>query len=143
MDELVRWFGEQLDTDERIARAATEGPWSVDDESYAEAIYAPDRRTAVVAGGRWGGEAAVFKSTADALHIAGWDPARVLREITARRQTIAQCRAAEARMDQAERDSDTEAFGRASTMLVAFHAVIRNDAAVYCARPGYRLEWRP
>lgn len=27
MDDLVRWLGAQLDEDERIARAATPGPW--------------------------------------------------------------------------------------------------------------------
>ena len=42
MDDLVHWLGAQLDEDERIARAATEGPWSVDSESYAESINAAD-----------------------------------------------------------------------------------------------------
>jgi hypothetical protein len=67
-----------LDRAEQKARAATEGPWKVDNEAYTEAIYAADG-TAVVAGGRWGGEASVFESTEDALHISSWDPNTVLR----------------------------------------------------------------
>ena len=27
MDELVRWLGEQIDEDERLAREATQGDW--------------------------------------------------------------------------------------------------------------------
>jgi len=70
---------EALDEVERVAHAATPGPWRVDDPTYAEAIYGADGSTSVVAGGRWGGEAPVFNSTADALHIVRWDPATVLR----------------------------------------------------------------
>lgn len=85
--DLVQWLTAQLDEDERIARAATSGPWSVNDESYAEWIIAADG-TEVVAGGRWGGEASVFESTEDALHIAEHDPARELREIDAKRRLL-------------------------------------------------------
>ena len=63
-----------------VAQAATPGPWSVDDHTYAETIYAGDDHTAVIAGGRWGGEASVFHSTEDAIHIAANDPARILRD---------------------------------------------------------------
>lgn len=65
------------------AGAATPGPWKVDDETYAETIYAADGFTAVVAGGRWGGEASVFNETADAAFIALLGPpvARALAEL--------------------------------------------------------------
>lgn len=85
--DLVEFLTARLDEDEHAARAATPGPWAVDDESYAEAVRAED--VAVVAGGRWGGEASVFESTADALHIARHDPARVLAEVDAKRQLLA------------------------------------------------------
>jgi hypothetical protein len=42
----------------------------------------------VIAGGRWGGEASVFDSTDDAIHIARHDPARVLAECEAKRRLI-------------------------------------------------------
>ncbi|MGW2940001.1 DUF6221 family protein [Streptomyces sp. NPDC001156] len=55
MDDLIQWLRVQLDEDVRIARAATEGPWSVNDESIITADG-----TEVVPGGRSGGEASVF-----------------------------------------------------------------------------------
>lgn len=85
--ELVDFLRARLDEDEAAAKAATPGPWSVNDESYAETIYAPDG-TAVVGGGRWGGEASVFESTDDAIHIARHDPARVLAEVESKRRTL-------------------------------------------------------
>jgi hypothetical protein len=63
-----------------VAQAATPGPWSVDNHTYAETITAGDGYTEVIAGGRWGGEASVFHSTEDAIHIAANDPARILRD---------------------------------------------------------------
>ncbi|MEU1600369.1 DUF6221 family protein [Streptomyces sp. NPDC005708] len=56
---VIEWLRVQLDEDARIARAATEGPWSVNDES----IIAADG-TEVVAGDRSGGKASVFAATA-------------------------------------------------------------------------------
>lgn len=125
MDELVRWLGEQLDEDERIARAATAGPWLVDCESYAEAIIAGDG-TSVIAGGRWGGEASAFESTEDALHIAAHDPARVLREIDAKRRIV-----------------DRFAWLREHGDTGGTEWVIPVLALAYEDRPGYREEWRP
>lgn len=55
------------------AAKASPGPWTVDSETYAETIHDRDHNS-VVAGGRWGGEASVFSETADAIHIALWDP---------------------------------------------------------------------
>ncbi|MFD5221384.1 DUF6221 family protein [Streptomyces tendae] len=131
MDELVQWLRAQLDDDERTARAATEGPWSVDADSYAEAIYAADRCTTVVAGGRWGGEASVFESTEDALHIARHDPARVLREIDAARVLLAQYEG----LKDGLLDDMSGVF--------ALETAIRAKAAVYADRAGYREKWRP
>ena len=85
---LVEFLQQRLDDFERLAKAATDGPWKADDADYAEAIYAADGYTAVVAGGRWGGEASVFNETADALFIAANDPAYVLADIAAKRRII-------------------------------------------------------
>jgi hypothetical protein len=46
----------------------------VDDDNYAEVIYADDQQTAVISGGRWGGEASVFESTEDAIHMTAEQP---------------------------------------------------------------------
>ena len=85
--ELVDFLRARLDEDEAVARAATPGPWSVNDESFAEWISSADG-VEVVAGGRWGGEAPAFETTEDALHIARHDPARVLAEVEAKRALL-------------------------------------------------------
>jgi acyl transferase domain-containing protein len=87
VSDLVQFLRARLDEDERIARAATDGPWRIDNETYAESINAADG-VQVVAGGRWGGEASVFDSTEDAIHIAAHDPARVLAEVQAKRMLL-------------------------------------------------------
>ena len=87
MSDLVEFLRARLDEDEATARAATVGPWTVNDPEFAEAIRSADG-VDVVAGGRWGGEAPVFASTEDALHIARHDPARVLAETEAKRRLV-------------------------------------------------------
>ncbi|GAA3852196.1 hypothetical protein GCM10023084_02990 [Streptomyces lacrimifluminis] len=81
MDDLVRWLGEQVAEDERIAWDAC-GPdnlWKVAEQASCECcsnvrtaqdvlVCTPDDR--------------------DAPHIAEWSPARVLREIEAKRKAL-------------------------------------------------------
>jgi hypothetical protein len=138
MAELVQWLRAQLDTDERIARAATAGPWLVDCETYAEALIAGDGTT-VIAGGRWGGEASAFESTEDALHIAAHDPARVLREIEAKRRIL----------DLHSLVGTLQTGARIETVVscpicrVWPCSTVRLLALPYADRPGYRAEWAP
>ena len=72
---------------ELLAQAATRGPWFVDSTVYAERIYGAGN-TDVVAGGRWGGEASVFGSTEDALHIAVNLPDKTLARVEAERDLL-------------------------------------------------------
>lgn len=91
MTDIVTFLTARLDEDEQLAREATPGPWTVDDETYAETIYGGSHNgnhTAVVAGSRWNGEASIFESTEDARHMARHDPARVLREVKAKRAIL-------------------------------------------------------
>jgi len=131
-DQLVRWLREQIAEDRRIAEEACDGPWHVDDEGYAEAIYSADG-TCVIGGGRWGGEASVFDSTEDALHVVRWDPARVLHEVEAKRRILDDYEryAAERRRAMGGWDSR-----EVSPILTAL-------ALPYSNRPGYHEEWRP
>lgn len=151
MDDLVQWLGQQLDEDERIAKAATDGPWHVDHELYPESINAADG-VQVIAGGRWGGEASVFESTEDALHIARHDPARVLREIDAKRRMLARHHAAPVPpgSEWAEEYPYCAAHAyKAADDTVVYPVELKNCldlrdlAAPYANRPGYREEWRP
>ena len=134
-DDLVAFLRARLDEDEQAARAASPGPWRVDSETYAEKIS--DAKDAdVVAGGRWGGEASVFESTEDALHIARHDPTRVLAEVDAKRRIIDQFTMIEL-PDQS--NGDTAAVGAYAKMA----AVLRLLTLPHAAHNDYRPEWAP
>lgn len=116
MDDLVRWLGEQLDKDDRIARAATPGPWKLARQRGVEWVSSAEY---------W---AVADCSDADparenAEHVAAWDPARVLREIDAKRRTVIRCQ---------------EAMLAPSPMLVHFaKQTLREMALPYAGEPGY------
>ena len=154
VDELVAWLRAQFDEDERVAKAAEDGPWHVDHEHYAEAIYSAGG-VSVVAGGRWGDEASVFNDTADAIHIALHDPARVLREVEAKRAILAghpfeqgtvggccgTCHGA-GRIE-VYWDGEEETVEHVDTEMVWPCPTVRNLTAAYIDREGFREEWRP
>lgn len=117
--EIVEFLTACLDEDERIARAATLGPWTTADHDDQTGML--EVRTVHEADIMIGYVADV--ATADALHIAEWDPARVLREIDARRRTLIRCE---------------EAMVSANPMLVHFaKQTVREMALPYKGRPGY------
>jgi hypothetical protein len=145
MDELVRWLREQLDKDTTLAKRAanmkldlpSDAPW--------------ERARLLIEQGR---------AAADEQHIAEHDPARVLREIEADRELLAEyerlVRAHEAHQKEADRlneagDDDpfrTAALRREADYLPAMLHVLegwaKRKAAVYRGRPGYRAEeWAP
>lgn len=141
-EDLAVWLLEQIAEDEASARAATAGPWTVDNPRYVESIRADDGTT-VIGGGRWGGEASVFDQDADALHITRWDPTRVLAECDAKREIIKLSayhleawRHQEANPERVQ-FIDVEARGRHSDRTLKLMAL------PYVDREGYREEWRP
>lgn len=155
MADLVRWLGQQLDTDERKVRTipvdlghswSDPGPW-------------------VMAGGGGGGREAEVAKAAEGLemplaevvahHIAAWDPARVLREIDSKRRIIdayettvravVDLRAARERLsikghDTLMTDLDLES---AIHKRDALQGVLRLLALPYDDRPGFQESWRP
>ncbi|MGV9803908.1 DUF6221 family protein, partial [Mycobacterium sp. NPDC003449] len=81
MDELVRWLAAQLDEDERIARAAGGDVWRrQDDSSDTVAIYDSKGEPVVYDEG--------WPTEEQQAHIVRHDPARVLREIDAKRRIL-------------------------------------------------------
>ncbi|MEU1445482.1 DUF6221 family protein [Streptomyces mirabilis] len=119
MDELVRWLGQQIDEDEEAARATAEefgAVWTVAMEGVQS-----DK-----------GADVVDEPNSPYAHIARHDPARVLREIEAKRDLL---RVAEAAHDYHE----TFVTGFAS----ALEGTLRLYASAYKDRPGYRSEWTP
>jgi hypothetical protein len=129
VDDLVQWLGEQFDEDERIAQAASPGPWGVNAE-HDEVVAADD--ITVAEGFALSGRQ--LRATVD--HIAAHDPARVLREVEAQRLLLA-------------RAVETRVWAIGESGAVAGPAVkLANDtlrllALPYADRPGYRKDWRP
>ncbi|MFF7870507.1 DUF6221 family protein [Streptomyces qaidamensis] len=163
MDELAQWLRAQIDEDERIARATS---WTHD----ANAWHAePSPFGARDGGQRWYVEDAmddgvvshVDPAASDdegvARHIAEWDPARVLREIDAKRRMFDRFTQADAertyireRYRAAVLEGDDDRARRhqrelhEATLRLQIHRAVAGDLAAACAgRPGYREEWRP
>ncbi|MFE5368250.1 DUF6221 family protein [Streptomyces mirabilis] len=159
MDDLVRWFGEHLDEDERIARAATHhedyGVWTAKSFKQQERLGRD----------RW----ALFDAVDDcvvsdvdaegtepegvAQHIANWDPARVLCEVDAKRRLLddyvvtARIRDEAAARIKAAGDhpdaKDLETWDRAQREAAILEGPVRLAALPLAVRPGYREDWRP
>jgi hypothetical protein len=151
--EVAAFISARLNEDEQPARTATGGPWRVDSEDYAEAILSTaDPSVTVVGGSRWGGEASVFESTEDAVHIARHHPARVLAEVEAKRSIVIWHRAVQT-------DRFIHPDGSSAGTLEVCHTCDANStdadwpdfpcltlcylALPYASHPDYREEWRP
>ncbi|WP_225811303.1 DUF6221 family protein [Streptomyces spinosus] len=137
MDELVEFLRARLTEDEQTARAAIaelDGPSGADwqyDRQYVETVR---ERTMVAVGSQ------DFMEPGVGVHIARHDPARVLREIDAKRQIIEQ-----------HTVSETSEF-EGKTDTITYCPICRNDgecptlrllALPYADHPDYRQEWRP
>ena len=134
MDDLVQWLRARLDEDEWIAREAggkyESGGRRWEDERFGSDGTVGDERGSVV----------VYRTGVGrqhSVHIARHDPARVLREIDAKRQLVERYeRAVENRRAHPEYLSSAGAH-------VALQAAVKLLALPYADRPGYREEWRP
>ncbi|MFF9215595.1 DUF6221 family protein [Streptomyces viridosporus] len=130
MEDLVEWLRTQLDEDERIARDAADeleglelgGEWRYDGRSVETAR----ERTMVAVGSQ------DFMEPGIGGYIAAHDPARVLREIDAKRELLRQ-------YEHLKHDVMPDDL----TGVWALEAALRAFALVYAHRPGYREEWRP
>jgi hypothetical protein len=141
MDELVRWLGEQLDDDERIARALVDDkrpgradPWEFCDDGSI-------RDTS-----RHGSLRVKFTWAPEAEHIIRHDPARVLREIDAKRQILRQAFEHAATIDGEWgccHDADEIEAGHCEEQRPNDLRLLRLLALPYAGRPGYREEWAP
>jgi hypothetical protein len=143
MDELVRWLGEQLDEDERIAKAATAGPWRQHDThlgqyGHTATVLSGDRNETdlrawlpSMSQESWDEARNVW---ADAAHIAEWDPERVLREIDAKRKIVAEHALNGWVCNTCDNGEAEQVFPCPTLRLLALP---------YADRPGYREEWRP
>ncbi|MYR45061.1 DUF6221 family protein [Streptomyces sp. SID5910] len=118
MDDLVQWLRAQLDEDERTARRAGDSFRQIGETGVIVATEGD--RAEECASATWAGVAE---------HIVAHDPARVLREIDAKRRTLVRCE---------------EAMLSTTPMLVHFaKQTVWEMAQPYADRPGYRESWRP
>jgi uncharacterized protein DUF6221 len=178
--DLVQWISAQLDTDERIARAA---PMEIDRSGHGDGVltdvparWVPshhlvmrqamtdDEEIRIVT------DCAAFGGRSAAVHIAEWDPARVLREIAAKRQLLAlhtpewsivewahdQNGKGEAQVCRSCGNRDIDSWlnwrrlgdgdlpeGVKPPYVVAPCQNLRLLALPYEDRPGYQEAWRP
>jgi hypothetical protein len=146
-DGLPEWLRAQLDEDERIARAVRVPPgWHQgpgDDPEWTDkemvCMWPPEFHTPYEKDKHWRGLSVDGPELA--AHIAEHDPARVLREIEAKRAIVARyefaCReASRVDLDEDERETWIRVGG-------ALQSVVIQLAAVYADRPGYREAVRP
>ncbi|WP_075737515.1 DUF6221 family protein [Streptomyces acidiscabies] len=145
MDDLATWLRACLDEDERLAREATAGPWSRMGQRVLDPSPPSDRLGIGMAVGH-AAATADFNETAE--HIAEHDPARVLREVDAKRRIVAE-HPAGAGWDGRDVDGlvcrtcaeDSSDGGRSGDPFPC--TTLRLLALPYADRPGYREEWRP
>ena len=139
-NDLVAFVRARRDEDEAAARqAASESPWRVSDTHddgtrSVKPADAPD--------GLWHGDVAVHIAGSDARHIARHDPARVLREVEAKRRLIddyldlVKSRPPDRYAPAGEPDATW-------AMAECIFRVLCRDAAIWRDHPDYRQEWKP
>ena len=154
MDDLVTWLRAQLDEDERIAREAVryaDATWrldSVDNVAVSSVLTAAGEQEAPITADRW--RRPMVESAGVVAHVAAHDPARVLREVDAKRQWL------EALIGESHATlrpgGSTEIYCGADYGTSESCECGRDDrvsqylrllALPYADRPGYREEWRP
>ncbi|CAL9502776.1 DUF6221 family protein [Streptomyces sp. enrichment culture] len=151
MDELVEWLRTQLDEDERVAREAAHyeaGNWTTEDGypvSVADEL--PEQADTFE-------RVVVFDegspSEEQARHIARHDPARVLREVDAKRRLLDLHQPTMNPGRDSDDDDPATWLPVCSTCQVEIARPgdwpcehLRLLALPYADRPGYREEWRP
>lgn len=140
MDDLVQFLSARLDEDARAAKLMAEFypvPWDVADRGWMAHVMAdgPGYRE-VVRLEQWSGmpDGKGSPDLGEIIeHIARHDPARVLADVDAKRQIIAEYERYAAERRRAMGGWYT---AEASLILAAL-------ASVYADHPDYRAEWRP
>lgn len=127
MSDLVEFLEARITEDEAVAHAATDGPWTWDEEQAEDEsfLYAPGN-VAVIVGYGMHTQGFLECSDEDRTHIALHDPARVLAECQAKRAMLANI------------PKPTDVFDPLGGTSVY---VLRCMAAVYSTHAEYRKEW--
>ncbi|MEV8042436.1 DUF6221 family protein [Streptomyces griseoluteus] len=130
MDDLVEWLRAQLDEDARIARAIL-WPGSgnkLDWELVASATI------------DFGEDEVYVGDRTIANHVMAHTPARVLREVAAKRKLLDRWSELQRRI---EAETDEAKRGNLALTRHGLDMFVYQLGTVYADRPGYREEWRP
>jgi Family of unknown function (DUF6221) len=138
MDELIAFVTARLDEDEATAKAAQPGPWTLDEWTggFGRMACVMVPFGAAAANAKTGLTAMAKLGTQDyetAAHIARHDPARVLREVAAKRAILGDC------IELA--GMDPYDVGDAGVRLA--QAALRQMGTAWSDHPDYRQEWAP
>ncbi|MEV0616166.1 DUF6221 family protein [Nonomuraea sp. NPDC050404] len=119
MDDLAAFLRARLDEDEQLAREAGNRHWLVQDNTIE--LYPEHEDDGYM---RW-------PTRADARHAANWEPARVLREVEAKRRIVERC----------ERDLQT--YIGTGVHVATSYLVLRMLALPHAEHPDYLEAWKP
>ncbi|BDQ19744.1 DUF6221 family protein [Rhodococcus qingshengii] len=128
---IVEFLEARIAEDEAVARGvASDGEWT-SGSTYGMFVSIEARSWTVVSG-EW--------ERRDANHIARHDPARVLREVAAKRAVITQSR--EANEYYAHMSGNGRIASMAAGNVNACAAMLKALASVYDDHPDFSEEWR-
>lgn len=145
-EDITQWLGAQLDEDEKVAFTAGHtlaGELALRWAAVGAYVYpeeVTDNEPPVASADLMDDMPGYEVARARALHIAGWDPSRVLREIDAKRGVLRQY---ESVREQVRNPASAENRMRARVAQGELEDVLRLLALPYADRPGYRDEWKP
>lgn len=149
MDDLVAFVRARLDEDAGATGACDPGPWEWTDRGHSAQLKADGPGFQLILDvdqnakrpGEWG-----ITDSPNLQHIARQDPARVLREVEAKRQMLRVAFEHAAAMDAEFGDCcDADVFERNGCKYTSTDKLplLRLLAAPYASHPNYRESWRP
>jgi hypothetical protein len=140
---IVEFLLARLQEDDDTARAATAGPWHDDGGCVSNADYQITDYGAYTQANGEPEEWEERQQRADSAHIARHDPARVLREVAAKRRIMERHSLSGATKFTAYCAGghyDSDGFPEVE---LEDCPELRDLAAIYSAHPSYREEWKP
>jgi hypothetical protein len=135
--DIAEFVKARLDEDEATAKAALESEWFAHVTEFASANHYDTFGDLAVDYWQW------FPGEADGVHVARHDPARVPREVEAKRAHLSQWMDARAQVVECGRAGDDAGRSRWEAVALALTHVVVSDAAVWSDHPDYRAEWKP
>jgi hypothetical protein len=140
VSDIVEFLRARLEEDEQVARAAGDGEWATECDCEGSCADLPWCRRVESADLKIYDEGG--HDSSQAQHIARHDPARVLREVEAKRQII------DLADDATSLDLMVDGERRIGTRDTAAEpfvgdVILRQLASAWSDHPDYREGWRP